>query len=56
LNKSVSIKKEKLWTETFKVYLPASGIQDKLTSLDIQVSLFRKLHFKPTLFVNPFIK
>jgi hypothetical protein len=38
LNKSVTIKKEKVWTEKFFVYLPATGILDKLTSIDIQVS------------------
>lgn len=39
LNKSVTIKKEKVWTEKFFVYLPATGILDKLTSIDIQVCL-----------------
>ena len=38
INKTVVVNKGKEWKDTFTVHLPASGIHDKLTSIDIQVT------------------
>jgi hypothetical protein len=36
-NQTITAKKGRNWRQSFKVHLPASGIHDKLTSLDVQV-------------------
>ena len=36
-NQSITVIKGRVWRQSFKAHLPASGIDDKLTSIDIQV-------------------
>ena len=36
-NKTIVLKKGRQWSDSFTVYVPGSGIHDKLTSLDVQV-------------------
>lgn len=36
-NQSITVTKGRVWRQSFKAHLPASGIDDKLTSIDIQV-------------------
>ena len=40
LNRTVVVSKGRDWKDSFTVHLPASGIHDKLTSIDVQVSQF----------------
>ena len=42
-NKSITVTKGQTFRESFKVHLPASGIHDKLTSIDVQVRFLRSL-------------
>ena len=46
-SKRITVYKGKKWTDEFKVYLPASTIHDKLTSIDVEVSY--KLASQPSL-------
>ena len=46
-SKRITVYKGKKWADEFKVYLPASTIHDKLTSIDVEVSY--KLASQPTL-------
>ena len=36
-NQTITVTKGQTFRESFKVHLPASGIHDKLTSIDVQV-------------------
>jgi len=36
-NQTITVTKGRKWRDSFKVHLPASGIHDKLTSIDVQV-------------------
>jgi hypothetical protein len=38
LNRTVVVSKGRDWKDSFTVHLPASGIHDKLTSIDVQAS------------------
>ena len=37
-NKTVTVRKGRLWRDSFTVYLPGTTVRDKLTTLDTQVN------------------